>query len=278
MAHLCNKRTLNHAYRLRYCACSVVSHMKCVTLAPNEQQSLRQYQKEWLCQSCLSSIFPFNNIVIDNKFIAAINCIDKAQTLNVSDIIFHPFEINGMDHISPLCKKDPDLHFCNSIDPYLSKCNYYEESSFAHIVSNMENLSQAISLCHLNIRSIKNNLSNLVTYMNCLSFRFSIIGFMETWMKDDICDLHGIGGYELFEKHRSIKPGAMLGYSSLNTWNSWNAIICAILIIVLSVLALILNRRYSALTEMLLLLLSIVLLIQTPDFSMKSLAFCWSVC
>ena len=161
MAHLCpvcnktNKRILNHAYRLRCSACSVVSHMKCVTLAPDEQQFLRQYQNWWLCQSCLLSIFPFNIIVIDKEVIAAINCIDKASTLNDSDIIFHPFEINDTDQISPLCEINPDLQFYNSIDPYLSKCNYYEESSFAHIVSNMANLSQPISLCHLNIRSIK---------------------------------------------------------------------------------------------------------------------------
>ena len=38
--------------------------------------------------------FPFNNIVIDNEFIAAVNSIDKTATLNDSDIIFHPFEIN----------------------------------------------------------------------------------------------------------------------------------------------------------------------------------------
>ena len=53
--------------------------------------------------------------------------------------------------------------------------------------------------------------------MNYLSFRFPIIGFTENWMRDDICDLYGIEGYELFEKHRSIKPEAVLGYSSLNT-------------------------------------------------------------
>ena len=97
--------------------------MKCITLAPDEQQSLYQYQNEWLCKSCLSTIFPFNNIVIDKEFIAAVNSIDKTATLNDSDIIFHPFEINDTDHISPLCEIDPDLHFYNSIDFHLSKCN-----------------------------------------------------------------------------------------------------------------------------------------------------------
>ena len=177
MTHICpvcSQRILNHARRLECCACYVLSHMKCITLAPDEQQSLYQYQNE--CKSCLSSIFPFNTIVIDKEFIAAVNSIDKTATLNDSDIIFHPFEINDTDHISPLCEIDPDLHFYNSIDFHLSKCNCYEESSFAQIAPNMANLSQSLSLCHLNIRSIKKNLSNFVTCMDCLGFRFSIIG------------------------------------------------------------------------------------------------------
>ena len=75
----------------------------------------------------------------------------------------------------------------------------------------MANLSQSISLCHLNIRSIKKNVSNFETDMDCLNFRFSIIGFTETWLRDDICDLYGIDGYEFFEKHRSTKPGGGVG-------------------------------------------------------------------
>ena len=98
--------------------------------------------------------------MIDKEFIVAINIIDKTATLNDSGIIFHPFEINDTDHISPLCEKDPDLYFYNSIDFHLSKCNYYKESSFAPIVSNLVNLSQPLSLCHLNIRSIKKSLSH----------------------------------------------------------------------------------------------------------------------
>ena len=172
---ICSQRILNHAHRLEFCTCYVLSHMKCITLAPDEQQSLYQYQKEWLCKSCRSTIFQFNNSAIDKDFIAAVNSIDKTATLNDSDIIFHPFQINDTDHISPLCEIDPDPHCYNSIDFHLSKCNNYEETSFVQIAPNMANLSQSLSLCHLNIRSIKKNLSNFITYMDCLGFRFSIM-------------------------------------------------------------------------------------------------------
>ena len=38
--------------------------------APDEQQSLYQYQNEWLCKSCLPTIFAIDNIVIDKDFLA----------------------------------------------------------------------------------------------------------------------------------------------------------------------------------------------------------------
>ena len=96
-------------------------------LTPEDQQSLFQNWLEWLCKSCLLYIFPFNNFIDDKDFVAAVNCIDKAATLNDSDLIFHPFEIYDTDHASPLCEIDPDVHFYNSIDTYLSKCNYFDE-------------------------------------------------------------------------------------------------------------------------------------------------------
>ena len=47
--------------------------------------------------------------------------------------------------------------------------------------------------------------------MDCLGFRFSIIGLVETRMKDDMCDLYGIEGYELFENDRPTKAGGGVG-------------------------------------------------------------------
>ena len=77
------------------------------------------------------------------------------------------------------------------------------------------------------------------TYLNCLSFRFSITWPTETWMRDDITmvswqmgptchaysrqigpfwqdtlkfsDRYSIKGYDLFEKHRSTKPDGGAG-------------------------------------------------------------------
>ena len=216
MTHICpiySQRILNHARRLECCACYVLSHMKCITLAPDGQQSLYLYQNEWLCKSCLSTIFPFNNILIDKEFIAAVNCIDKTATQNDSDIIFHPFEINDTDHISPLCEIDPDLHFYNSIDFHLSKCNNYEEISFAQIAPNMANLSQSLSLCHLNIRSIKKIYLILLHTWIALVSDFLLLVLRKFGWKMIYAILMVLRVMNYLKNIVPPKPGAVLCYS-----------------------------------------------------------------
>ena len=90
--------------------------------------------------------FPFNSINDDNEYAAAINYIDKPFSLNNSDLIFHLFEMNDADdHNSPLCEKDPNLCFYNSIDFDLSHCNYYDEDGFIQIINKMSTINQLFS-------------------------------------------------------------------------------------------------------------------------------------
>ena len=46
--------------------------------------------------------------------------------------------------------------------------------------------------------------------MRMLNLDFSIIGVTETWLNDVTCDLYGMGGYELIEKHWTNKGGGVL--------------------------------------------------------------------
>ena len=50
--------------------------------------------------------------------------------------------------------------------------------------------------------------------MDCLGFRFYIIGLTETWVKMKYA-LYGIEGYELLENIVPPKPRAVLSYSLL---------------------------------------------------------------
>ena len=46
-----------------------------------------------------------------------------------------------------------------------------------------------------------------MNFMECLDFKFSVFGFSETWLKDNICDVYGIQGYSVVEKHRKSTCG-----------------------------------------------------------------------
>ena len=145
---VCCERIFNHALQLKCCACNVVTHMNVSLLL--QKTSNPDFKTNWngyanhVC-------YIFSQLIT----LLTINCIDKAATLNESDMIIHPFEINDTDHASALCEIDLDVHFCNSTDTYLSKCNYFDGSGFAQIISNMAKPNGTLSFCHFSIRSIK---------------------------------------------------------------------------------------------------------------------------
>ena len=208
---VCYKHIQNHAYKMKCLVCLSTYHLKCISITPNDHIYLREHSHDWYCRNCTRGIFPFNDIDDDKKFVAAVNHIDNISSLNSSDLIFHPFEINDIDHNSPLCEIDPDLCFYDSIDFDLSLCNYYCEFSFIEVVSKVTGSSQLFSLCHLNIRSIKQNLSHFEMYLKSLEFTFSFIGLSETWLRDETCELYCLDGYELVEPHRTYKSGGGVG-------------------------------------------------------------------
>ena len=149
--------------------CSMIFHLKCITLMPCEQEHIRKHRHDWYCELCTSCMFPFNHYEDDQEFVRAVNHIDTLSSLNNSDLVFHPFEMN--DRISPLSEIDPDLHFYNSIDFHLSRCNYYNEDNFLKLIGKLEK-TWSFSLCHVNIRSVKRNLSDFSLYIRCLNYNF----------------------------------------------------------------------------------------------------------
>ena len=113
-------------------------------------------------------------------------------------------EVNNL-----LDDSDPDLHFYNEIyQKSIHKCNYLTESSFKDQISlSKSGLSASLSLCHINIRSLNRNHDDFIMFIESLEFEFSVLGFSETWLRDDNCDLYGIPGFSICEKHRKNAVG-----------------------------------------------------------------------
>ena len=68
-------------------------------------------------------------------------------------------------------------------------------------------MKQHLSMCHLNIRSLRKNVGSFEILLDGLQHKFSLLGVTETWLKDDDCDLYDIEGYNKLKKHRQNRSG-----------------------------------------------------------------------
>ena len=84
---------------------------------------------------------------------------------------------------------DPDKCFFNQHSySLLEACNYQTEQTFNNYVSQKGISNNNFSLFHLNIRSVPANLSSLLSDMENLDHRFSVIGLTETWLNPSNID------------------------------------------------------------------------------------------
>ena len=62
--------------------CKTWIHFSCTTLSIDEHVRLSDNVNEWYCQSCLSSVFPFNHINVE--YINCINNINYSKRINIA--------------------------------------------------------------------------------------------------------------------------------------------------------------------------------------------------
>ena len=122
---------------------------------------------------------------------------------SLSELLFNPFETTTDESYSPLNDIDPDIQFFNDLDYHMSlNCNYYLEDSLMEILQKRvpdHSIGNEFSLCHMNIRNLKANLSSFEICLENTGLRFSMIGVTETWLNDVTCNVHNIPGYNLFK-------------------------------------------------------------------------------
>ena len=196
--------------------------MKCISLDPEYLSYIELNGSSWYCCDCITEIFPFNHIENDELFISEVNSLDlELETIEaLSAKLFNPFEINNDDVYYPLCDIDPDAHYFYEFNAHVSQnCNYYYENSFSSVIQNRFTSSidlKVFSLCHINIRSQKANISSFEICLENLQFNFSVIGMTETWLNDYNCDLDSLNGYKFVEAHRSGRSGGGVGIFLVN--------------------------------------------------------------
>ena len=101
-----------------------------------------------------------------------------------------------------------DSNSCNYIYSSVSEdCKYYTESHF----NNQFHAHCGFSLIHLNARSIKKNMLDVVHVLDSLTLNFDVIAVTETWLESCDVDGYDIDGYKVIYVVRKNKKGG--GYS-----------------------------------------------------------------
>ena len=108
---------------------------------------------------------------------------------------FVPFEIND-EFDTPLAERDPDMQFYLESN-YIknTKCDYYIEDTFIKNISNKQEDKRALSMFHMNIKSLPKHFDELQQYLNVLKYDFSVIGISETWLSENNAGLYDLSGY-----------------------------------------------------------------------------------
>ena len=171
---ICKRKIQSH-YKIIACTICASAYMKCITLCHEYMIYLNSPKDIWYCTKCTIEIFHFNVIEEDLDCKSAIEGISFPpgdSFCYLSDKLFIPFELNDKDHASELRDADPDLNFYNITNGIRAKCNYYLESSFNEEVAKVNRTNDILSLCHTNIRSMKQNLRVFENYMQLLDHQF----------------------------------------------------------------------------------------------------------
>ena len=156
-----------------------------------------------ICIKCNMDIFPFYSIEEDVEFIQTYQKTPQNE-LRTSTPIYNPLQSNEADyHIGS--EFDPDINFyCeqNIFSGFLCKYSFNE-----NLISFCSDYKLSFSLCHVNIRSLKANITNFENYLNMMNIDFSIIGVTETLLSDVTCNLYIVWKVMSYWKNRPNKMG-----------------------------------------------------------------------
>ena len=78
---------------------------------------LREYHlfKYFRCwgQCCITEVFPYNHIELDEVFVSEVNCIEtyNRSIQSITGLLFNQFELNSDDPYSPMFDIDPDMNY-----------------------------------------------------------------------------------------------------------------------------------------------------------------------
>ena len=208
----CERHVHSHSLHLFCSCCYAKTHLNCIPhVQRNDPLYVNRQNSVWFCIQCVQTIFPFNYLEDDTDFISAVS--DRSNDVlfdldGLNSRIDNVIELGCIDDISPLRDSDPDNFFEDFNATNLAKtCSYYNEDTFQKRCSEVKDISQYLSLMHVNIRSVQQNFKNLEEYIESLNYKFDVTGLSETWLNENTHANFNPEGYSVESIYRSHKSG-----------------------------------------------------------------------
>ena len=163
-------------------------HRKCCNIPTNVLlQTKPKHLTNWSCLTCLSNIFPLNDIsdtdVASLTFNSLVDCPCNNQTVSIPLHLCETFK-----YTKQFTPKDS---FPTGHDPYELldltydinvKCNYYNNHLFHKLTANHKSKTKKpLTALHTNIQSLNHNFDSLERLCTNLDYPFDIIAVTETW-------------------------------------------------------------------------------------------------
>ena len=114
-----------------------------------------------------------------------------------------------MTNLTPLWQKLTLI--CNSIwkvTTLKTLCDYYIEDIFVKNISKIQEQKRALSMFHMNTKSLPKHFDELQQYLHMLEYDFSAIGISETWLNYNNADLYDLNGYVTINGCRKQRRGS----------------------------------------------------------------------
>ena len=209
---ICRKRVLSHCHYISCAICHSPCHINCLPMVHVTDNIFTERDtNNWYCPVCINSVFPFNHIDDDDRFL---DSLAEFQTIpipvsfaSLNDKVFNPFESNDDPRILPLVDIDPDLNFYNTIADISTSCDYHFSDTFNKQCSQMNINSDHFSALHFNIRSLPKHQLDLETFLSTLFVKFTVIGLTETWLSPNSVLCYDLDGYTSVSRFRNDRIG-----------------------------------------------------------------------
>ena len=191
---ICQKGIRNHERTVTCTSCSRCVHQPCLPIYSDvDIEYANDPSNCWTCTSCWKQLFPFHMLETNEELSLCLANNNQVDLNRLSNMIFEPF--NDDDEGFEIDDLDPDSNFYNDqINTITANCKYLYPDKLKDKLSERTG-KNAKSFFHLNIRSLKKNYKQLLSLIDMIDNKFSVIGLTESWLKEYNHTLFDIDGY-----------------------------------------------------------------------------------